>query len=76
MAFLGAGRVGLALILMWRLMGHIQQWNLGVPGQPWTHFLTAGAFEGVDGSFQSLLEGVWSQKMPSPLGAPQVSAPP
>ena len=76
LAFLGAGRVGLALILMWRLRGHIQQWNLGVPGQPWTHFLTAGAFEGVDRSFQSLLERLWSQKMPSPLGAPRVSAPP
>ena len=76
LAFLGVGRVGLALILMWRLTGHIQPWNLGVLGQPWTHFLTAGAFEGVDGSFQSLLEGCDRRRCPALLGPPQGSAPP
>lgn len=29
--FLGVGRVGLGVILMWKLRGHIQPWNLGVP---------------------------------------------
>ena len=28
---LGVGRAGPGLILMWKLRGHIQQWNLGVP---------------------------------------------
>lgn len=64
---LGVGRAGPGLILMWKLRGHIQQWNLGVPGQPLTHFPTAGGSEGVDGSFRSLLGVLRSQRMTSPL---------
>lgn len=52
LAFLGLGRVGLGVILMWKLRGVTFRNGIWVcPVQLLTHFPMAGEFEGVDWEF-------------------------